>query len=102
MARPILLASLMLCLAACHCGDGKTQSQVMDLEVSPEAVDFGPTLVGTTRTADVTLRNGGRSSMRVDLAVSPADLFEVDSIVSVPAGSELRVPVTFTASAVGA
>lgn len=89
-----ILAALALCVPA--------TVAAQELQVDPEAVDFGVVKPGTSTSRDLLIRNPGTSRIDVRLQLEDAPFhLDVDTLRLGP-GTERRLPIHFEATTVGA
>lgn len=86
---------LMLCVVACDCGDGTLGGVDVGFRVSGQPIDFGIVLETTRVTREVELVSESRADVQVEVSVEGP--FLAPALITVPAGSVAKVPVTFVA-----
>lgn len=71
MMRLALVVLGLALVAGCRCAPTLVDSSA-SLRVAPDALDFGPTFVGSSSTRELTLHNPGRAPIEVSVAVDGA------------------------------
>ena len=74
-----MLACLLALASSCQCGE-ELEQLVPDIAVEPAAIDFGPSAVGVTATAGLTIGNRGTGALTVTATIEPEGVgFGVES-----------------------
>ncbi len=98
--KHLVILGLFALLSACTCGEEVIPTPV-DLRVSPERLEFRPTLVGSVRERMVLLSNAGRTELDVQLELPAGTPFSARKSVQLASGDLLAIAVTFSPKDVG-
>ncbi|WP_303291261.1 choice-of-anchor D domain-containing protein [Marinobacter sp. SS5-14b] len=75
------------------------------IEVTPDSVNLGRVLVGTSKSAQVTIGNTGNAALQIDSialeGANASDFTQTNNCTTVAAGASCSVDVNFTAAAAG-
>ncbi len=95
-----LLVITLLMLSSCQCPSGLQPTSTLPLNVSPAALGFAPTIVGTSRSLSVDVSNPNRDTTTLEHSLSGP--FEVDVPPTLEGGGSLTLIVTFHPTVTGA
>lgn len=70
MRAAIVLGCLTGLIASCRCGE-ELEALEADIAVEPSAIDFGPSAVGVTASAGITVGNRGSGRLTLSASVEP-------------------------------
>ncbi len=89
-----------LLLTACQCRSPLQMTSLSPVGVSPSALAFEPTIVGTTRTLELTVSNPNRFALDVAL-ITEGPFATTDAAVQLAGGTSQRIAVRFAPETVG-